>query len=477
MTASLFSAVRSPLSAVERGTVAVVSILALFPAWLRAGTFAAWTWPLPWLAIAGLAIWWGLQLRERRSGTRATVGKPLAIVDWRDPVVWAGLALVLLLLLQWWNAGRILYFDTALQKWSYSAPRHPHLPSAITTQEARQMLDWFVPIEVILIILRSPTTSGRAVRALWRVLLYNASVLVVFGMIQFATGTAHMYWCVPMRPHFFASFGYPNHAGSYFLMTECLAAAMLAYELGTPAGHLRRWRIAVLSGCFLMSLLGATFALSRASIILSWALLPPILILLMRLSWPRLDPVRRVHLVVTALAVTVLAVLLTVGLGREAIRTEFKPENDQKTLLDRETSFRWFQIQTAIRVWQDHRLFGVGGWGYRYLMAHYLPPEQWHRVTEGKANVHNDPLQFLAEFGLVGAGCMAFVVALLAWGAWRRLVGGPIWTFCPMIGIGLVALQSLIDLPFRSPAVLSLWTIILAGLSRAFPKHAHPQSS
>ncbi|MCO5062166.1 MAG: O-antigen ligase family protein [Kiritimatiellae bacterium] len=468
MTARFFSDATisrsaSPLSRVEVGALALLSALLFYPAWLRGGTHAAWTWPLPWIAIGGWVLWLTLAARSRVEPRRP-------LIAWRDPVFWLGLLFLGLLLLQWWNAGRALYYDTELRAWAYSSPRHPALPSAITSAEARQMLDWFVPAWVILQVIRSPALSARSVRALWRVLVVNASIMAVFGLVQFLSGTTHMYWCVPMRPHFFASFGYPNHAGSYFLMVEGLAAGMLLYELSGNGDRLRVSRIVYLSAGLFLGVLGANFALSRASIILSWAFLLPILFLLARSLWVRFQPAQRVNLAAATVAVLLLGVLLTVGMGRDAIRTEFKPENDQKTFLTRETDFRWFQMKTAFHIWQDYPWYGVGGWGYRYLMAHYLPPDQWNRVTEGKANVHNDPLQFLAEFGLVGALSLGGTIGILVRAAFGRRRGRiPSYLILPAIGVFLVAGQSLIDLPFRSPAVLYLWIAILAGIGRARP--------
>ncbi len=448
-----------PLPRVEQWGIALVSVLMAYPAWLRAGTHAAWTWPLPWIAVGGWVLWIAVFGRSKTEPRRA-------LIPWRDPTLWLGLLFVALLLVQWWNAGRALYYDSAARAWEYSAPRHPALPSAITTREARQMLDWFVPAWVILAVLRAPAMSSRSIRALWRIVVVNACLIAIFGLIQFATGTTDMYWLIPMRPHFFASFGYPNHAGSYFLMIESLAAGLLVYELGNGSARLRAGRIVLLSAGVFIGLLGANFALSRASIILSWALLLFILFKLVRILWSRFQPAQRVNMIAASVAILSLAVVLTVGLGRDAIRTEFKPEDDQKTFFTRETDFRVFQMQTAFRMWQDHPWYGVGGWGYRYLMAHYLPPDQWHRVTEGKANVHNDPLQFLAEFGAVGGIAMCGIVFALAHAVFRRRRTFPSFWILPAMGIALVALQSLIDLPFRSPAVLYLWLAILIGLGR-----------
>lgn len=458
-----------PIGAHEKAIIAVVMVVAVMPAWLRGGTHAGWSWFLPWLALAGglVLLMWD-RLHARLTHRAPAVGLP-PMLRIRDPVFYLGAALIALLLVQWWNSGRMLFYDAAERAWTYSAPPVAWLPSAITTFEARQMLDWFFPAWVVLLAMRSPRLSSRGVRALWRGLAYQAGLLALFGVIQYASGTSHMYGLIAMRPHFFASFGYPNHAGSYFLLMLCLAGALLSWDLAPGGGRRILIRRLLLGSVLVLSFMGAMLALSRFAIIIGCLLVVAQTVFLVVSVWPRLPAVSRIHLVVVTVAALSLGALLVLGLGREGIRKEFKPEQDNKTLVQRETSFRWFQIQSALRMWKEHPWVGVGGWGYRYLIGHYLPPEEWRRINEGKANVHNDPAQFLAEFGLLGAGAMAGVVGVLMAAAWRnRHPHSPLWVL-PLSGCAVVALQSLIDLPFRSPAVLVLWLVMLAGVSRVLP--------
>lgn len=452
----------------------MTAVLAIAPAWLRGGTQASWTWPLMWLALVQLAALFVFSRYSHASEAAGASARPLPWIRASDPVFILGFLLITLLFLQWWNAGRLLYFDSTARAWQYSEPRHAGWPSAITAKEARQMLDWFLPAWVLVLSIRSPAFEARSVRKLWRVLAYSAGLLSLLGLVQYLSGSMKMFGFMPMRLHFYASFGYPNHAGSYFLMTMCLAAALLYWEAGVPTVRSNRWRRIALAAVFVLSFVGTIFSLSRLAIILGTVLLLLMTTYFVVALWSRLASVQKVHAVALSVAGLSLLTLLTFGLGREAIEREFRPERDSKTTLDRETSFRLFQMQAAFRMWQDHPWVGVGGWGYRYLIGHYLPPQEWRRITEGKANVHNDPMQFLVEFGLLGAGCLAGLVGLLGWAAWRARTGwSPLWVF-PVVACLLVAAQSLIDLPFRSPAVLSLWFVLLAGVPRVIPSRVIP---
>lgn len=453
-----------------------VAILAIAPAWLRGGTHSAWSAPLLYLALVILLVVGGWSyVRVRLNGVTAPL---VPLIRWRDPVVIVGAPLILLLCVQWWNAGRVLFFDSDLREWAYSPPRLAHLPGAITPAEARQMLDWFLPAWVVLIGLRSPVMTSRSVRFALRMIAYQAGLLGLFGLLQYASGTTMMYGLVPMRPHFYATFGYPNHAGSYFLLSMGLSAGLLSWDL-TPDPRLKVWlRRIALSVVFFLSFVGANLSLSRSAIVLSWTMLVGLGYLLVKHLWPRLSAVQRLNTVMAGLAVISLAVLLTVGMGHAAIKKEFSPEPGSSTpLMQKETSFRWFQMRSAFRMWTDNPWFGVGGWGYRYLIGHYVPVDEWRRINEGKANVHNDPLQFLAEFGVVGAGSMAGVVGLLIAAIRRAKTGFPPVVLLPLLGVSLVGLQSLIDLPFRSPAVLILWLVCLGSVSHVIPARREGKST
>ena len=441
----------------ERWLAALLALLAAGPAWLRGGTHADWMHPWPGVAAAVLAV---VVIATRQ---RAGHHRDLC----RDPVTWLGLLFLGLLVTQWANAGRALFFDAAAGRWTHSPPPRPGWPFAFTAGEARQMLDWFFPAWVLVLGIRSPALGTSGLRRFWRLLAYQAGALAVFGIAQYATHTTRMYGRFSMETPFFAAFGYPNHGGSYFLMILPLAVGLLCHEGAIEEGARRRWRMASLGVVAILALIAGNLSLSRSAILLSWAQLLPLGLLTLAFFWPRLEAAQRLNIIAAGVAALCLAGLLIFGLGREAIRREFKPEKDQKTFFERETDFRAFQVRAALRIWEDHRWFGVGGWGYRYLLGHYLPPEDWSKISDGKANVHNDPVQFLAEFGLVGSLALAGVVLTLLISVVRTGAGWPPIILFPLLGVGLVGLQSLIDLPFRSPAVLYLWLASLAGAARA----------
>jgi len=120
-------------------------------------------------------------------------------------------------------------------------------------------------------------------------------------------------------------------------------------------------------------------------------------------------------------------------------------------------------------VFRANPVFGVGGWGFRYMAAFHMTPERQEdlRSIRGWANVHSDPVQFLAEFGVAGGCLLALALGSLLLPLWRRnLAHGAVFTMT-CAGLSLVVVFSLMDIPFRCPAILWTWVAVLAALPKA----------
>jgi hypothetical protein len=104
------------------------------------------------------------------------------------------------------------------------------------------------------------------------------------------------------------------------------------------------------------------------------------------------------------------------------------------------------------------------------LANQYIPKDELRSWMVGsRVNVHCDPIQFLAEFGVVGSLCMAVVVAVLVQGVVAARRGALLY----WIGGGLSAvfMHSFIDLPFRCPAILLVWCCLFAALPHLLRGH------
>ena len=515
---------------IEKLLISGLALMVGYFTWFWGGLKLAWLPPAVWASCLLLVALLVLSLAPMR--TSVSRSHPW----WQDPFFYFGFLFLSYLAIQWGNAGRILYFDVGFQEWRYSPPPHPGWPSAFSTAEAAQMLYWFFPAWVLGLIVRSQIVGRSALTRLLRGLVFSAGLLALFGVVQFLTRTPFQYWLAPNEEGFFASFGYTNHAAAYFVLMGALAAGLLFREIfrsnaftvdrdlrarsvhtglslvpnaARRSASTQKIRIGTLAASLLLCLVGANLSLSRAGVILAWALAAFIALFGLIRGWKRLHAAGRLNLAVATVAVLFVFYFAVAGFGSKDISREFTAKKPLHHLLfpvldNINLSFggRAELDEAAWRMWEDHKLLGIGGWGYRYMLALYIPKEKWNTVVlnSGKANVHCDVLQFLAEFGIVGFGLMLATGLALIGSLLRPIrhsqkersspvvtgvspvnaarTGGyqrreekemsrhdPLWIMS-IIGLSLVLIFSLIDLPFRCPAILCTWIIILAALPK-----------
>lgn len=111
--------------------------------------------------------------------------------------------------------------------------------------------------------------------------------------------------------------------------------------------------------------------------------------------------------------------------------------------------------------------FGNGLGTFRWV---YAGIEPLNGVTEVYVNhAHNDYLEFVADFGLVGLGLIAmffiWFVRRVHWMAVTR-VAYPSYCIAAAAGIALVALHSIVDYPLRTAAIGSVFAFLAASLAR-----------
>lgn len=127
----------------------------------------------------------------------------------------------------------------------------------------------------------------------------------------------------------------------------------------------------------------------------------------------------------------------------------------------------------ALRMWNDHRLLGVGPGHFDVRFPGYRSPE----IQRNPGWVHNEYLNLLTDYGVAGAGLAVVAIGAFAWGAVRSVKyvergssdlgnrGSNRTAFFvgAVAGLGTLAVHCLVDFNLHLPAI-ALAAAVIAGL-------------
>ena len=428
----------------------------------------------------------------------------------KDPLVWTALGLIALLAIPFVNNGLCVNCDWQLVAQGVDPePPVKFLPFCVNRADHYNVFLWFALALSCLVVTRHALVR-RGKRLLLNLVVWNGFVLALVAFLQVATDAIGPLW-QPLRhaghgtSTFFATFGYTNMAGDYFVFLFGMAIALWrdhnieqdrqqksSQAPSEQNRHRLFWKrhlALVPAGVFYFA---AISTLSRSAIILANV------ILIIGFVHSLVDITKHMHRkdkvkkgTVAVAVLGLLAFFAVVSMPNDVQKELDTLDTDG--VLSRVTGKGEYHGRVATQLWRDHMLFGCGGWGYKHFCTSKMTPEELkHLQRTGGVNVHNDYLQFLVEHGFIGFVLItALVVLLLAplGRAWRRLVRAarfadkksapakPVQIFAlpaPAFLLLLPLLATFIhgfgDCPLRSPAVLTLFFITLASLPGFLPK-------
>ena len=163
-----------------------------------------------------------------------------------------------------------------------------------------------------------------------------------------------------------------------------------------------------------------------------------------------------------------LFIVASVGAGYVALPTVKDRLDPMVTYRGERT--RPFMWEAAWKLWQDHPIWGSGGGSYEVLFEEYRPLG----FRDAPQSAHNDYLNILSDYGLVGFGLSWGIAGVAFWCIARehrttrhrhRDQGRPdvpddAWKTAVGIGLLAVLLATAVDFHLRIPAVT--WLVALA---------------
>lgn len=469
---------------VKYGVAFHVALLVIYSSWARGGSSSHYLWALPFLALGVLEMMLVLPPAARGDTPEKSLSRLFRSLV-RDPILYIGAALLIFLTIQWMNGPCELVEDAeAFSGWKYTDPPSPSLPFCVDRPEALQPLLWFLAVVVAVLAVRNSLKQSARFFVL-KCIAVNGALLSLLGFAQLLTCPGKLYWYRAMPVYFFSTFGYPNHAGTFFTMTTAITIGLLIRAIGDPE---HRRECGWLTLAFIFNAAGIYGSLCRAAIIMGSLIIAAFFIYAIFYLYSRVSRPRLLATAAVAFFIAVCATILAVTPG-----SPLKAELDTVDWSNFSSSIyagdRKELAQGALDIWQDYPWTGVGGWGFRRYIGLYWPEEKWDALLgHGRANVHNDAIQFLCEHGMIGFGLMlAMAIVLIVHGligvimgrrevdlrtmrrrTWLGSVSPCAWGV--MAAAVAMAMHSTLDLPFRSVANTLIWFIGLACLPGLTPR-------
>ncbi len=453
----------------EKILLLFLCITIIYPGWFYNNAALDFPEPLPYLATLLLSLLIFSPLFDRGGIGFAPVRSRLVSLV-KDPFFYLGLLCIIYVSIQYLNTGAVRLWDSTVDvNVRFTPTRLTFLPFSVDEIFARRMVLWsFTAWSIILSLRHGISKKGQ--RFVFAVMLMNGIVLAVVGLAQYFSGTGKILWIFSpdKGDYFYSTFGYENFGGAFFTLIFAVACGCLIDSIM----QVRKERV----GAFIKgSLAIASMPVLALSIFLTntrFCYLELFFLLLIFTIALFLLFLRQVGRKQAMVALVFLSLVFS-GIVWIAFTSDHKGSQDLRNMatngrsfIDREFRARTWQWEAAVKVWRDYPLFGTGHDNIRYLQQRYLP-KNWKRVglSKGKANTHNDFLQYLSEFGIVGMTLfMMAIFYLLAQGLNYRFWKNPLllWGF---IGMGLNVVHSLIDLPYRNCLIVLNSAAILAIIS------------
>jgi len=322
--------------------------------------------------------------------------------------------------------------------------------------------------------------SRRSLRRFFFIALSNALLLAAFGTFQKLGGAKGLFFGLVHSPQerFFASFIYHNHWGTFCVL-------MLALALGLFVHYLHRHLLRDLVHTPAMYVLAVSAATaittplsdSRSGTVLVLFTLLVSTIHALTFFWKRHDgpPTRRpLPVLVTAVAFSLL-LLVGYDLAKPQITQRLRQTQSQLSpTVSSPIDHRLTLYRDTWHMARDRLPFGWGMASYPHVFPIYNTQPYNRgidRVPQIYHDAHNDWLQTLAEFGMVGSVLIA-LCALSPLLAFRKtLRSNPISAYL-FGGCALILFYAWLEFPFGNTAVrLSFWICFFAAIRYAHLTH------
>ncbi len=451
----------------ERAVVSVGSLTLAFTAW---GLSGVKLWSLHVLLVGGFLTFFlavmplpaCLNGKDQQHGNLQNLKRLI-----RFPPFWMSLIFLIYLFLQGFNPAWVLMKNE--HGWWLKEARPFHwLPSSVeanyeTMNSFRVLVSFGAAYLLMCGLWVGLQRRQSVVLLLWTFLLSGVGMGVV-AMLQKFLGADAILWTVQSpNSSFWGTFFYRNEAVAYLTLVISISGVLYFYHLnrseqfGSSGGpHL------VLFFFVAITYTSIALALSRGGIIFGGVVTFCFLCAAI-CRWMYASSVKRV------LPLVALTVLLLGGGGYttlrhvdiEAIRERFGDIEASLKMADKDS--RMITTKITWEMFQERPFFGWGAGSWRYVFPMYqsaYPEIYYYRYDRTRGWVgrkvyhyaHNDVVQFLCEYGLVGCLFILIIFAFWVGMQWFKTSGNRLSALMLQIGMMMAFCHALVDFIWQSPA-------------------------
>lgn len=456
----------------------------------------------PAALLAGSALSWFLLSRDLVSRPAAEARAELL----RSVPFWAGVALFAYFAVQDLNAWGVVVdreafwaaqgmpgvdvgqFDVRLKDYVRWLPSGLNAPFSAADTKQPPMNAWRLMMILgapwlLLLALRHGLRRRRAYVILGWVTVLTALAVGAFGLLHQQSHGTILGYPVPHNTTCFGTFMSRNHAGVYLYLHAAIALGLMLWHIRRAGENVLRGG-PHLAGAFVAFALGLLAALTNstagAAIALTLLLVSPLLAFW--LGFPGSRGSRRQIMLITggALALSAASILLVADLQPIFDRFKNKAASYQAKGVDDRAPLRRATWALATEGGASGRVWvGYGAGSYRWISPPYQA-QQKELQRDGKLfyraiHAHNDWLEMLAEWGVIG---LLPVLAFLGW-LFARLArafrpGHP-ETYPLALGLILLGLHAAVDLLFWFTPLMFTAGFVLAAMTTFTEQSSYEQ--
>ena len=458
----------SPSVAPREWAVVVVGGLTLaFTAW---GLGGMWLWPLHILLAGGLLTWLLsiVPMSQRWNGTDGEHGNAQNLLRLlKFPVFWLSVAFLAYITIQGMNPAWEQLRDER-GWWVEEVEPVSWLPAGVDTSYVpmnafRVLSSFAAAFTLVWGLWVGVRRRSSAVLLLWS-LVISGVVMAIVAMLQKFSGADAVLWTVKSpNPNFWGTFFYRNMGVAYLNLIICGCGMLYFYHFNQAERRGQSGGPHLLLFVFVAALYTSIgLALSRGGILFGGVMTACFFIMAVGRG-----------LFASSLRNSILLSLLIgslLGGGGYMIFQLIDIQKIEQRFGDIEET-----IQTASQdsraittkvTWQmaQEKLWlgwGAGSWRYIFPMYQKSHPEIFYQGYRARGGwwgrkiyhyAHNDIVQFLCEYGIVGCGILLMIFGYWVWNLLFRAAGNTLSALMLMVGLSTAFGHALVDFILQSPA-------------------------